>query len=221
MDPAQDIIPGANRHLMAVASGVAVTSAKGGGAAICPLDSPLVSLGKPGLWEWSLDYVPKTPAVFVNLYNNMFNTNFPLWQGGSWSERVRLWPVAASADIAEDLAVTSWEARTPLLAAAADGPAGKLPLSQSGLTLSRRGVLLTALGTDPDGGEGTLLRLWDQSGTSGPLVVTLPAGMKVTEAVPVNLRGAAGRPADRYHRRCLPLGPRGQCPGQLPSAVVN
>ena len=144
MDPARDIIPGANRHLMAVASGVAVTSANGYGAAMCPLDSPLVSLGRPGLWEWSLDYVPKTSAVFVNLYNNMWNTNFPLWQDGSWSERVRLWPTAAGADIPEDLAVESWEARLPLLAAAANGPAGKLPISQAGLTLSRRGVLVTA-----------------------------------------------------------------------------
>jgi hypothetical protein len=194
MDPARDIVPGANRHLMAVSSGVAMTGANGGGAAICPLDSPLVSLGRPGLWEWTLDYVPKTPTVFVNLYNNMFNTNFPLWQDGSWSERVRLWPVAAGADVATDLAVASWEARVPLLAAAGDGPAGKLPLSQSGLALSRRGVLLTALGADPDGGKGTLLRLWDQSGVSGPLAVTLPAGMKAVEAVPVNLRGETAGP---------------------------
>ena len=83
--------------------------------------------------------------------------------------------------------------RLPLLAAAADGPAGSLPTSQAGLQLSRPGVLLTAFGADPEGNAGTLLRVWDQSGVSGPLTVTLPAGLKATVAIPVNLRGEKTR----------------------------
>jgi hypothetical protein len=148
---------------------------------LCPLDSPLVSLDQPGLWWWTMDFVPKKPAVFVNLYNNMWNTNFPLWQDGSWSERVRFWPT-------RDLLVPAWEARAPLLAAVADGPAGKLPLSQTGLHLSRAGVLVTAFGADP-AEPGTLLRVWEQAGAAGELLVTLPAGAKFTTAMPVNLRG--------------------------------
>ena len=100
--------------MMAVATGVAITGADQAGAAICPLDSPLVSLDSPGLWNWSLDFVPKKPIVFVNLYNNMFNTNFPLWQDGSWSERVRVWPIAAGTGAAKSLAVDGWERGTPL-----------------------------------------------------------------------------------------------------------
>ena len=76
----------------------------------------------------------------------------------------------------------------PLLAAMADGPAGKLPKSRAGLSLSRAGTLVTAFGENPDGG-GTLLRVWEQSGAGGSLTVTLPAGFKATEAQPVNLRG--------------------------------
>jgi hypothetical protein len=82
------------------------------------------------------------------------------------------------------------EARNPLRVARSRQPAGHLPVSQAGLTLSRKGVMVTAFGEDPDGDSGTLLRLWEQGGASGPLTVTLPAGLKAAEAQPVSLRGA-------------------------------
>ena len=181
IDPARDIIPGSNRHLYAVASGVGVTGSDNRGVGLCPLDSPLVSLDHPGLWEWDMEFVPKTPTVFVNLYNNKWNTNFPLWQEGSWRERVRFWPM-------DELAVPGWEARVPLLAGAASGPAGTLPPAQGGLSVSRPGVLVTAFGTDPDG-PGTLLRVWEQTGQTGQIILTLPAGARFETASPVNLRG--------------------------------
>jgi alpha-mannosidase len=188
IDPATDIVAGGNRHLMAVASGVTIAGADNIGTSICPIDSPDISLDQPGLWKFSMDFVPRKPAVFVNLYNNMWNTNFPLWVDGSWSERVRLWPTA-------DLVAPSWEARVPLLTAFADGPAGKLPVTQAGLTVSRPGVLLTAFGADPDGiNKGTLLRVWDQTGSSGPLTIKLPAGCRAATATPVDLRGQNAGP---------------------------
>jgi alpha-mannosidase len=189
IDPVREIIPGGNRHLAAVASGVAITDA-GGGVGLCPIDSPLVSLDRPGLWRFSLDFTPEKPAVFVNLYNNMWNTNFPLWIDGSWTSRVRVWPMkAGKSSVAEDLAVQSWEARVPLLAAATDGPSGSLPAVQAGIRLSRPGVLLTAFGGDPDGNPGTLLRVWDQSGVAGQLTIELPTKFSASTAQPVNLRG--------------------------------
>ncbi|MBN8461063.1 MAG: hypothetical protein J0M04_24815 [Verrucomicrobia bacterium] len=192
INPATGIVPGANRHLLGVASGVAITGDNSAGAALCPIDSPLVSLDKPGLWWWSTDFVPNKPTVFVNLYNNMWNTNFPLWQDGSWSERVRVWPLSGTATTAAELNERSWEARAPLQAAIADGPGGRLPERASGLSLSRRGTLVTAFGTDPDGiVPGTLLRVWEQSGQGGPLTVSLPPGFGAISAIPVNLRGEA------------------------------
>jgi hypothetical protein len=145
-----------------------------------------VSVGEPGLWKYTFDYLPKHPTVFVNLYNNMWNTDYPLWVEGSWDSRVRLWPMANRTAVAADLAVHSWEARLPLLAAVADGPGGKLPNTQTGVSVSRAGVLVTAFGANPDG-KGTLLRVWDQAGESGKLTVTLPGTFKL--ATPVNLRG--------------------------------
>ena len=187
IDPTKDIVAGANRHYFCLNTGLTITGQDGAGIGLCPLDSPCVSLDEPGLWKFSLDYVPKKPAAFVSLYNNEWNTNFPEWQDGTWSSRVRLWLTRGGA-VGANLTVPSWEARLPLLAAAADGPGGKLPKTQAGLGLSRSGILVTAFGQNPDG-AGMLLRLWEQAGQSGNCTVRLPAELMARTAQPVNLRG--------------------------------
>ncbi len=189
IDPAKDIVPGANKDYFCLSTGLAIRGNDSSGVGVCPIDSPCLSLGEPGLWRYSQAFQPQNSAVFVNLYNNEWNTNFPEWQDGSWSSRVRLWPTQG-ADLGKNLTVPAWEARLPLLAAATEGPAGSLPADQAGLNVSRPGVLVTAFGADPDGvNKGTLLRVWDQSGASGELVVTLPAGFPATSATTVDLRG--------------------------------
>jgi len=175
MDPAKDILSGANRHLYAVGTGVTLTGADGAGIAVCPLDHPLISLDTPGMWKFSLDFVPKKPVVYLNLYNNQWNTNYRYWYPGTWSSRVRLWTFSKNANFIP----SALEARLPLQAVVADGPAGKLPAKQTGLSVSRRGVLVTAY-------TPTLLRVWEQAGVSGYLVVT---GLHAKTATPVNLRG--------------------------------
>jgi alpha-mannosidase len=189
INPAKDIIPGTNRHLMAVTTGVAITQADKSGVALTSADAPLLSLGEPGLWKFSMDYIPTRPSVFVNLYNNMWNTNFALWQDGSWSESVRIWPVGKGIQTIANLTQYGWETRLPLLTGVADGIAGKLPGSKAGISVSKTGVLITAFGEDPDGNKGTLLRVWEQAGNSGMISIVLPAGRKFRKATPVNLRG--------------------------------
>lgn len=188
IDPAKDIVPGTNRFLNAVTTGVSING-NNVNMALCPIGSPLVSLGEPGLWHFAMQRVPKRPVVFVNLYNNMWNTNFPLWQDGSWSERVRLWPVGNNENKIVNLTVKAWEARLPLMAVIADNKNGQLPKEQQGLTVSRKGVLVTAFGDNPDGNKGTLLRLWDQTGISGRVIVSLPKGSNYKIAKMVDLRG--------------------------------
>jgi alpha-mannosidase len=185
IDPAQDIVAGANPHYFCVNTGVLLRDRDESGVGLCPLDSPCLSLERPGLWQYSLDYVPQKGSVFVNLYNNEWNTNFPEWQEGSWCSRVRLWPVRGQGE-AQGLTVPCWEARSPLLAALAEGPGGQLPPTRKGLEVSRPGVLVTAFGPNPDG-DGTVLRVWEQGGASGPVAVVLPG--KFASATPVNLRG--------------------------------
>jgi hypothetical protein len=194
IDPATDIISGSNKYLMAVNTGVSITRKDKSGVGLSPMDSPLIGLGEPGLWKFSLDHIPKIPSVFVNVYNNMWNTNFPLWQEGSWSERVRIWPIDKNTETVANLSEKSWEARVPLLIGTSDGEAGKLPVKNEGISISRRGVLVTAFGENPDG-KGTVLRVWEQEGISGSVAVTLPKGSNYTKAVPVNLRGEViGKP---------------------------
>src|SRR6185437_5401892 len=173
------IIEGGNRHLLCLNSGMTVTGSDGFGVGICPLDSPLVSLDEPGLWLFSLHFIPKRARIYVNLYNNQWDTNFPLWQDGSWRSRIRLWVVGGKRDEEKDLITPSWEARSPLVAAFADGTGGKLPAESNGLELSRRGVLVTTFGADPYS-DKTLLRLWEVAGGGGKLTVKLPPGMDAT-----------------------------------------
>ena len=187
IDPSRDIIDGGNRDLLCLNSGMTVTGRDGFGVGLCPLDSPLVSLGEPGLWKFSMHDMPRRGRVFINLYNNQWDTNFPLWQDGSWSSRVRLWVVRAG-DAEKNIITPSWEARSPLVAAYSDGPRGKLPVVKTGLQLSRRGVLVTLFGPDPYS-DKILLRVWEQAGQSGSLTVNLPADFQAAKAVPVNLRG--------------------------------
>lgn len=189
MNPATDIVPGANRHIYSVGNGVTITGSDGAGIAVCPLDHPLISLDTPGCWKFSYDFVPQKPVIYLNLYNNQWNTNFRYWYPGTWSSRVRVWTIDKGTDADSFLATQALEARNPLQAVMAEGETGTLPSRHTGLQLSRKGVSITAFGADPDGNEGTLLRVWEQAGTSGTLTVTLPKGVTASQATPVNLRG--------------------------------
>jgi hypothetical protein len=189
IDPATDIVSGSNRNLLAADRGITVRAGESGaGIGVASVNLPLWSLGEPGLWKYSDDYVPEKPELFANLYNNMWNTNYPLWIGGSWKASFRLWPVASHAGEEKAVFTPAWELRQGAIAGYAEGRPGQLPATQPGVSLSRKGVRVTAYGPESEI-NGTILRLWEQAGAGGELTVTLPAGVKFTSAQPVNLRG--------------------------------
>ena len=148
-----------------------------------------MSLGEPGEYKFDPRYEPKKPYVYVNLYNNHWRTNFAGWigDGGRMTSRVRLWAFDKFTSEAA-LYSPAMEARVPLAAARSTAQPGKLPPTQAGITLSRKGVAVTAFGPNPDG-AGTVLRVWEQGGVGGELTVTLPAGAAFKTATPVTLRG--------------------------------
>ena len=187
IDPAKDIVRAANFEMFCLDSGLTITGRDGRGVGLCPIDSFLVSLGRPGAFRFSREWSPRKPTVFVNLYNNIWGTNFRQWTDERIDCRVRIWSVEAKGTEA-DLITPGWEARSGLIAAYADGPAGSLPPTTAGIELSRKGVLVTAFGPNPDG-EGTLLRLWEQSGQEGVCRVRLPEGLRQAKAQPCDLRG--------------------------------
>ncbi len=189
IDPAKDTVNGSNHDVYCLTGGVAVFDAKQAGVGLCPLDSPLVSLDHPGLWQYTKEFVSTKPRVFVNLYNNLWGTNFAQWSEGSWSSRVRVWSFHKYEPFT-GLVRPSLEARTPLRGAVEDGQAGKLPASKPGLRLSRPGVIVTAFGKNPDG-PGRLLRLWEQAGQDGSTEVCLPGGSSSNSVQPADLRGRA------------------------------
>jgi hypothetical protein len=189
INPATDLLEGANRHLYSVGSGVIITGSDGSGVAVCPLDHPLVSLGKPGMWKFSRDFIPQTPTIYLNLYNNMWNTNFRYWYPGSWSSRVRLWTFNENNDIESRFLTASLEARTPLLVSMAIGKGGSIPAEQEGIACSRKGVVINAFSINSNSGKETLIRVWEKAGNSGKLSITLPPDLKISTAQPVNLRG--------------------------------
>jgi hypothetical protein len=187
IDPVKDIINGCNFRQLYTYSGTAVFN-ENGGIGFCPMDSPLLSLGEPGGRKYNTRYEPDVASVFVNLYNNQWATNFREWWGGRITSRVRIWTFDKY-DNESTLYTPAMEARVPLLAARSEAKSGSLPASSAGIVLSRKGILITAFGKNPDG-DGIILRLWEQTGRSGPCTVALPEGMKVNSVQPVDLRGS-------------------------------
>lgn len=191
VDPEKDMITdNANYHIWWVNNGVAVFDKKtGAGIGICSPDAPLVSLGEPGEYKFDKRYIPEKPYIYLNLYNNHWRTNFPSWIGNGqyMSARVRIWTFD-NYITESSLYTPGMETRVPLQAAVSKVKNGKLKPSQKGICLSRKGVAVTAFGPNPDG-EGTVLRVWEQSGKSGKLEIGLPHGSGFISAQPVNLRG--------------------------------
>jgi len=210
VDPATELVPGSNHEVFCLNGGLTVTSADGQRTGICPLDAQLVSLGRPGLWRYTRTFEPRTPDVFVMLFNNVYSTNFAQWIEGSWSSCVRLWVPGQVESSNEGVIRGSWETRVGCLAAVVDGDPGQLPPVAAGLSVTKshasgvrpaaesegshgHGVLVTAFGPNPYGG-GTLLRLWEQVGDGGTYTIRLPRGMNARMAQPCDLRGQPSGP---------------------------
>lgn len=205
IDPAKDICPGANHEMLCLSGGMTVSEPDGAGIGLCPIESPLISLGRPGLLRYTTHWTLRKPIVFVNLFNNVWGTNFQQWIDNVPASSVRIWATDHGLDESE-LVMRSWEARQPCFAAQGKDATGVLPPMQAGLTLSRAGVLVTAFGRNPDG-NGILLRLWEQAGSDEPCCVRLPGSLHATMAQPCSLRGEAqGEVIPVSNGRCfLPL----------------
>lgn len=90
IDPAADVIRGANSVLFACENYAAVDE-----VAVRSIDAPLVTFGDNGIFEQNLSPFakPQTPAVTFNLFNNQWGTNFPLYAEGDMAFEFEIMPL--------------------------------------------------------------------------------------------------------------------------------
>ena len=186
VNPVVDFIKNTNHDYFFVNTGLAVINGQGDGFGLNTPNAPAISLDRPGLFRFSGSFVPQRSNVFVNLFNNQWGTNFTEWIEGGLSAKMYLWSVSSYGN-EKSLITPIEETRTPLLATYVEGKGGLVPRMASGITLSKKGILLTAYGPNRNG-DGDVLRLWEQAGETGKCIITIPSSA-YHKAQPCNLRG--------------------------------
>ena len=189
VDPQRELVQNTNHDFYFLNTSMTMHNSAGEGVVLNSPSSPGVSIDHPGLFTFSQTKQLTTGKVFVNLYNNQWGTNFTEWIEGSFSSKFYVWSYNKYHS-EESFITPSEETRVPLKGVFFDGPQGESPVSQEGIRLSRKGVLLTALKPQSDM-DGMVLRFWEQAGTGGMCEVTLPKGSNFTRAYPCNLRNEA------------------------------
>jgi hypothetical protein len=186
VDPQMEFVENTNRDYYFLNTSMSMFDRSGEGVAINSPSSPGISIDKPGLFTYSKSKRLSTGKVFVNLYTNQWGTNFSEWIEGSFSSKIYIWSYDRYKPEAGFI-TPSEETRVALKGVYYDGPEGPGALSQSGLTLSRKGILVTAFKKQNDR-DAMLLRLWEQAGQSGLCKITLPEGSSFKNAYTCNLR---------------------------------
>ncbi len=190
INPASDFADSTIHNYYSVLNGLSVFSSDKSGISVYPEDANIISLNEPGLYKTPYKkFKSVNKDLFLNLYNNLWGVNFRLWIGGSWTSATRIWTFDHY-DNEASLMTPSEEAKVPLNAAIGEGKPGEFPVSAQGIGLSRKGIVITAFGKNPDG-EGTILRLLETSGHDGKCTIKLPdsSGFKTVQLR--DLRGTA------------------------------
>ncbi|KIL40971.1 hypothetical protein SD70_10120 [Gordoniibacillus kamchatkensis] len=172
VDPLVDIADGANFHNHCASHWVDVRDGEAG-LALLPADTPLFSIGEKGIYRYSRRYIPQSPDLNFNLFNNQWGTNFPQWIGGDFRYRFRVAPHAGGWKEARVQRMAE-EYRTPLLVA--EGWREAAP--------ERFALLASDIGDDirilafklAEDGSGYVVRLQNltDAGTTARLIFTRP-----------------------------------------------
>ncbi len=187
VDPQREFVERTNQDFYFLNTSMTMFDKSGHGVALnCP-SSPGISIDNQGLFRFSKKKQLSTGKVFVNLYNNQWGTNFTEWIEGSFYSKIYIWAYDKY-DSEETFITPSEETRVPLKGIFYEGEKGKQPISQSGISLSRKGILVTAF-KPINNKEGVLLRMWEQAGNSGSCEVFLLKGSNFNRAFQCNLRG--------------------------------
>ena len=88
-------------------------------------DCPAVSLGRPGIYRFEAQWDKPESHVYVNLFNNKWNTNFRSFWQGRLRVRVRLWAIDQYKNESE-LTTPVMNALSPMLTGMCNYGKGKL-----------------------------------------------------------------------------------------------
>ena len=187
VDPQREFVERTNHDFYFLNTSMTMFDNKGAGIVLNSPTSPGISIDNPGLYKFSKKKKLASGKVFINLFNTQWGTNFTEWVEGSFSSKIYIWSYK-NYDAERTFITPSEETRVPLKAVFYDGKKGTIPTIQDGITLSRKGILITAFGENRDG-KGQILRFWEETGESGNCTVGLPEGSNFKRAFACNLRG--------------------------------
>lgn len=98
LNPETDIADWGNHALYClenfVTAGDRADSGQKRNVCVVTADAPLVALGETGIYRFRKKYKAKQPALYFNLFNNMWGTNFPQWMEGDFSFRFLIFDAA-------------------------------------------------------------------------------------------------------------------------------
>jgi hypothetical protein len=159
----RDILPGAWRGYVSTQHWVDVSGEKCG-VTWSSLEAPVASLGgiNSNQWdpEWHKTYIPDNGHIFSYIMSNIWNCNYPIWQGGEADFSYRIDSHRGACDTAK-AAHFGWSHAAPLLGTVAETQDGTLPESSfKGLFTDVDNVIVTAVKRANDG-NGWILRLYE------------------------------------------------------------
>ena len=159
----RDILPGAWRGYVSQQHWVDV-SGEDYGVTWSSLEAPVVSLGgiNSNQWDanWHKTYVPGNGHVYSYIMSNIWNCNYPIWQGGEAAFSYKFISHAGACDTSK-AARFGWGHATPLLGSVVESQDGPLPeKSYTGISVDVDNVMITAIKRAEDG-NGWIARLYE------------------------------------------------------------
>lgn len=185
VNPAKDTLPGGSREWFAATRWSSVQGVDFG-AAVFPIDAPLVAFGDIVRGNWPEKFAPTSGTIFSWVMNNYWNTNFMPEQSGDMTFRYavtsgqKLDPVELTRNGMSELTPLELGQAGP---AREQGPITATASSFLNISNPNVGVVTWKLAED---GNGSILRLQELSGNAGKVRVSSPF-FSIREAWDCNL----------------------------------
>ena len=190
VSPTDDLVPGAMQDLF-YAHSWGLLRQEDAGIILIPIDAPAVQIGHIRTGEWAQDFpfVPGGASWIVQLYQNLLNTDCPIWQDILDEFRFVLWLSEGSSPSEGETARISDSVSPGLVAELVSGTSGCL---QEGSGLAVEPECVRVLSLAPAAGGKLRLRVENLSGDRVRCVMTWPFSVR-----DVSTEDLLGRPLAR------------------------